>query len=233
MGYLHWTDGDGTKKTFHQDLKPFDVLFNADWLRTIVPPRTKTVPMNDVPASFLEALAELAGAFRLYRETVGHDAVLVGGAATVLYTAGAFSSGDFDFVVIDDQVFGNVMAKCGFIKETRSGRLHIGYYHPQHPEYGFQAVSGALFDGRADRRRLVAVSVREGRHITLPAVEDIIADRLAQHSVAPPNDSSRLEQARLMFLLAAKIDMEYLRKRVEEEGGDISLLLPRSDYAAP
>ncbi|MBN3867499.1 hypothetical protein GWK89_08550 [Gluconobacter kondonii] len=90
-----------------------------------------------------------------------------------------------------------------------------------------------MFDGRADRRRLVAVSVREGRHITLPAVEDIIADRLAQHSVAPPSDSSRLEQARLMFLLAAKIDMEYLRKRVEEEGGDISLLPPRSDYAAP
>ena len=133
MGYLHWTDGDGTKKTFHQDLKPFDVVFNADWLRTIVPPRTKTVPMNDVPASFLEALAELAGAFRLYRETVGHDAVLVGGAATVLYTAGAFSSGDFAFIVIAEQVFGNVMATFGFFKKTRTGRFHLVNPHPQHP----------------------------------------------------------------------------------------------------
>jgi len=73
--------------------------------------------MNDVPASFLEALAELAGAFRLYRAAVGHDAVLVGGAATVLYTAGAFSSGDFDFVIIDDAVFGDSMIEQGFIKD--------------------------------------------------------------------------------------------------------------------
>ncbi|AQS85348.1 MAG: hypothetical protein ABF876_01110 [Acetobacter aceti] len=182
-----------------------------------------------IPISFLDALSELAGVFGIYKQETGHDAVLVGGAATVLYTAGVFSSGDFDFIVIDDALFEKAMLRSGFIKEDRQGRLRMGYYHPMHPQYGFQAVSGALFDGRADRRRLVAVSVRDGRTITLPAIEDIIADRLGQHGVASPSDTSRLEQAKLMFLLAAKIDINYLRKRIEEEGGDISLLPTRSE----
>jgi len=118
------------------------------------------------------------------------------------------------------------MEQHGFIKERRAGRLHFGYYHPDHLNYGFQAVSGDLFDGRADKARLFTIELRPGAAIQLPAIEDMIADRLGQHMVASPTDRSRLEHARLLFQLAARIDMNYLTRRVEEEGGEMALLAP-------
>lgn len=180
-----------------------------------------------VPEEFLAALEVLAGACATYRDITGTEAVLVGGAATVLYTEGAFNSGDFDLVAMNDPVFNQAMTAHGFKKEDRSGHLMFGFYHPDHPLFGFQAVSGPLFDGRADRQRLFKMVVRDEKTtITLPAIEDMIADRLAQHAATTRGDPSRLEQARTLFALAFECDEDYLRRRVTEEGGDFALLRP-------
>jgi len=177
-----------------------------------------------IPEDFFDAMNQVSIACENYKLKSGYDAVLVGGAATVIFTDGAFSSGDFDFVAVNDEVFEKSMLESGFIKENRKGKLIIGYYHPDHPRYGFQCVSGALFDGKADRKRLFALKLRNDLTIKLPSIEDMIADRLAQYAVASPTDDSRLRQAKMLFSVAPTVDKEYVRRRIEEEGGDPSLL---------
>jgi len=92
------------------------------------------------------------------------------------------------------------------------------------PAFGFQQVSGRLMDGRADLKRLRRVRMTVQNAIVLPPVEDLIADRLAQHAIASPTDTSRLLQARALFRLMDDLDFEYLKRRVAEEGGDMALL---------
>lgn len=65
---------------------------------------------------------------------------------------------------------------------------------------------------------------RGDNSLTLPAFEDLIADRLLQHAVAGPGDDSRLLQAQLLLAMAKSVDMDYLERRVKEEGGDLDLL---------
>ncbi|WP_439596567.1 hypothetical protein [Falsiroseomonas sp.] len=183
-----------------------------------------------LPTSFIEALATLATACEAYRRATGHAAILVGGAATAIYTAGDFMSGDFDLVAADDAAFDAALRSSGFRREDRPGRLLVGYYHPDHPEYGFQHVSGRLFDGASDPRRIVTPEVTsDGAAVALPAFEDMIADRLAQAALASPTDFSRLLQARALFRLAPSLDLAYLKRRVAEEGGDFALLMPNEE----
>lgn len=161
-----------------------------------------------------------------YHRLSGGHAVLVGGAATAIYTDGRFLSGDFDIVAADDVAFDSCMLACGFQREDRWGHLLVGYYHPEHPGFGVQQVSGPLFDGRAERSRLVRVvmTISPERGVILPAVEDLIADRLSQHAAAPASDGSRLRQAMALLQLADALDLAYLRRRTAEEGADIALL---------
>ncbi len=174
------------------------------------------------PDGYLDALECLARACETYQSLTGGYPILVGGAAVALYSAGEFQSGDFDLVASDDGAFDGAMLACGFVREDRAGHLLIGYHHPEHPGYGVQQVSGPLFDGRADRARLVRVVVTAGPEcaVVLPSIEDIIADRLAQHAVASPADDSRLRQGVLLFRLADTPDLAYLKRRILEEGGD-------------
>lgn len=60
--------------------------------------------------------------------------------------------------------------------------------------------------------------------LTLPAFEDLIADRLGQHAVAGSGDDSRMHQAQMLLAMAKSVDMDYLQRRVNEEGGDLGLL---------
>ena len=178
-----------------------------------------------IPKEFEDALCKLADACGIYRELTGSVAVLVGGAATAIYTAGQFMSGDFDIVAADDKVFDDAMVSTGFVREHRAGRLLIGYYHPDHPAYGFQQVSKALFDGASDPGKIMLVAVTpDGSEIAMPSFEDMIADRLGQAAIASPTDRSRLLQARALFRLAPSLDMDYLRRRVVQEGGDLAAL---------
>ena len=182
--------------------------------------REAGLPLAD---DYTAALLTLGEAFDHYTTATGLTAVLVGGAATAIYTDGAFPSGDFDVAAADDAAFDAAMRSRGFVRENRAGRLRIGYYHPAHPAYGFQQVSGPLFDGQSDEGRLIRMKLDKGV-IALPAIEDIIADRLARHAIASPSDDSRLRQARTLFVLADNLDLAYLHRRILEESGDPALL---------
>jgi hypothetical protein len=175
-------------------------------------------------SDFLEVLQRLADASeRLSRQT-GACAVLVGGAAVELYTGGAYRTGDFDVYVSDVSEFQGALKAAGFVQEDQPRYLKNFWYLPRVSRYGVQLVSGQLFDGRCERLRLLMVTTESGTPLALPPVEDLIADRLGQHAVSSPTDDSMLQQARLLLLLAEKIDWDYLSRRVRDEGGDISLL---------
>ncbi len=146
-------------------------------------------------------------------------AVLVGGAAAAIHTDGAFMSADFDVVASNDAAFVQAMAAAGFVDDDKALHGQGGWYHPAHPQFAVEQVSGGYFDGRADKARCLKLVVRENAAIVLPAIEDMIADRLGQHEVAG-GDPSMLEQARALYVLAEGLDIAYLYRRIVEESGN-------------
>ena len=177
-----------------------------------------------IPDTYLALLDILAGAFERYEAATGHCPVLVGGGAVALQTQGAFMSGDLDLYAPSDAALETALLQSGFVREERRGRLAGGFYHPGFPEYGVEAVSGQFFDGRADKSRLIRVLFHEARGIVIPSFEDMIADRLGQYAASSQRDHSRLAQAQLLFRLADDLDLGYLQSRIDEEGGNFSLL---------
>jgi len=176
-----------------------------------------------LPEKFLVLLSKLSRACAHYEELTGRHAVIVGGAAAAIYTAGDISTGDIDVIAGNDTAFARALQEEGFVTERRQARLLGGYYHPDLPAYGVEQVSGPLFDGRADPHRNLKVTVQGHGALVLPSAEDMIADRLAQHSVYAGSDEM-LRQALMIYRLADSIDDAYLRRRVLEEGGDVALL---------
>jgi hypothetical protein len=159
----------------------------------------------------------------------GDDAWLVGGASVVILTDGEFQSGDFDLVASDEALFREVLLKHGFQDERGQGRgqgmLQVGWMHPKHPDLGWQLVTGPLFDGRSDLSKKIAIELRPDSELTLPAWEDLIADRLGQFAAQDGKSHHELvDQARLLFQLASGLDHDYLKRRVAEDGGDLTLI---------
>ena len=177
-----------------------------------------------IPETYLALLEVLANAFQRYEATTGHSPVLVGGGAVAVQTQGAFMSGDLDLYAPNDAALEAALLQAGFAREERKGRLAGGFYHPDYPEYGVEAISGQLFDGRADRTRLIRVLFEDAKGIVIPSFEDMIADRLGQYAGSNQRDHSRLAQAQLLFRLAEDLDLEYLQLRVADEGGEFGLL---------
>ena len=66
-----------------------------------------------------------------------------------------------------------------------------------------------MFDGRADRMRVAQFQIDAKSAVVLPAIEDLIADRLGQYAGSKPPNVSRLNQARFLFEMADKIDSAY------------------------
>ena len=177
-----------------------------------------------IPDTYLALLDNLASAFERYEAVTGHCPVLVGGGAIAVQTQGAFMSGDLDLYAPNDAALEAALLQSGFVREQRRGRLAGGFYHPDFPEYGVESISGQLFDGRADKSRLIRVLIHEARGIVIPSFEDMIADRLGQYAASGQRDHSRLAQAQLLFRLADDLDSGYLQSRIADEGGNFNLL---------
>ena len=178
------------------------------------------IPENagSLPPTYIEVMAYLGRVFQRAR------GVVVGGAAVTFYTGGAILSGDFDIVIhTNNEVFAEAMRLEGFVAENRQGHLKIGWYHPDLPSYGFQAVSGPLFDGNSDPFKLRSARFG-GNPVVFASPEDLIADRMGQQAVASPTDDSRLMQARLIYRLVPDLDEQYMTRRIEQEGGNPDLL---------
>lgn len=111
------------------------------------------------------------------------------------------------------------MATSGFVDDEKALHGQGGWYHPAHPQFAVEQVSGGYFDGRADKTRCLKLTIRGDAAIVLPAIEDMIADRLGQHEVAG-GDMSMLKQARALYALAEGLDLDYLYRRIVEETGN-------------
>lgn len=171
---------------------------------------------------FIAALGLIAEAFDLVKAAGYARPVLVGGAAVEFYTVSAIVSGDFDIVSGATTPLEDALIAVGFIREDRQGRLLRSFYHPV-MLIGVEIVSGQLFDGRADRDRMIIVKI-DGHEVQLPAPEDMIADRLGQYASNPRGRSDMLNQAVTLYVLAEDIDEAYLDRRLHEEtGGDYDL----------
>jgi len=151
-----------------------------------------------LPDDFLHALVLIGRAAARYRAETGRQVVIVRGAAVSFYTQGVILSGDIDMVA--DIAFSAAMRAEGFAPDATPERLATAttYLHPDVPRIGFQLVSGALFDGSTDRTRLQPVSLGGGAEVTLPPVEDMIADRLGQFAASNGLSQEMRQQAALL-----------------------------------
>jgi hypothetical protein len=104
----------------------------------------------------------------------------------------------------------------GFRREDRKGWIARGLYHPE-MDIGIEFVSGALFDGLADRNRIVLVRLDAEAAIRVIPPEDAIADRLGQYSSNPAAEGRQRELAAMVFRLASPCDLAYLLRRAREE----------------
>lgn len=184
--------------------------------------------------AFLEALRLLERAFALAQQRGACLPVIVGGAAVEYHTMSAVQSGDFDLAEGDEDLVGQALLAVGFRKEDRQGHILRGFYLVGADfEVGVEFVSGALFDGRTERKRLELVQLSDDglEVLRFPPVEDMIADRLAQYEASPNSHADMLEQARLLWRLADELDFDYLVKRVRDEIGpaDWQRLLGKRD----
>lgn len=151
--------------------------------------------------------------------------IIVGGAAAEYHTASAIQSGDVDLVEGETSLLEEALLEVGFRKEDRKGHLLRGLYliGPDY-EIGVEFVSGSLFEGRADRGRIENIGFEHDSVLRFPSVKDMIADRLGQYASNPTGHPDRLEQARLLWILAGEIDLPYLKKRAVEESGLVNWL---------
>lgn len=161
---------------------------------------------------YIEALDLIARASDRVVEMGGMRPIVVGGAAVEFYTGGAIASGDFDLVAIRDDLLAHALAEQGFKRPTIG--LLRGWVHPG-LLIGVECVGDVLMDGKADRQKCRLVDV-SGHRAEFTPLEDIIADRMAQHEADPMRDDMK-GQAVAIYRLADELDRDYLEKRIRDE----------------
>jgi hypothetical protein len=177
-----------------------------------------------LPAGFSEVLKLIAEAGRRLRAEGSGEPVLVGGAAVEIYTGGAIASRDFDLTVVDQEKLEAELIELGFERDNRSGSQR-GLWHPKYG-YGLEVVADVPFEGKSDAKSRVRYDTGLGS-IVIVAVEDLIADRIAQFDSVPRGDQSRLNQAIALYVGAERINEPYLSRRIKEEahGRDLDWFL--------
>ena len=180
--------------------------------------------MTETPyrAEYVEALTLLAKASSMVRASGYEAPVLVGGAVVEFDTGGRVVSGDFDFVSTNDEPFARALVELGLVRGDDLSYRKMAFIHPT-LGFGVELVSGAYFDGRADRARVRLVQVADAV-ISMAPTEDLIADRLGQWIASDRRDRELLLQAVALFRLAEELDLPYLDRRIREDTcGDLAL----------
>ncbi|GGB25546.1 hypothetical protein GCM10011380_13880 [Sphingomonas metalli] len=140
--------------------------------------------------------------------------ILVGGGAVELYSNSAITTGDFDIVTPRQEEFERQLVTLGFEKPQGLGHTPLGWVHPT-LRLGFEIVSSTLYDGMADRDRVVLVDLGDDGEAAIVAIEDLIADRMGQY--ASGSAPEMLEQARRLYRLHADADRGYMEGRIRHE----------------
>lgn len=147
--------------------------------------------------------------------------VLVGGGAVELYTASAISTGDLDLVTPWQEEFEAVLRDFGFSKPGGTGHTQLGWVHPT-LRLGFEVVSSSLYDGMADRERVMMFDLGADGSAAIVSIEDMIADRMGQY--ASGTAPEMLVQAQSLFDIHKRADLAYMDKRIRyETGGDFGV----------
>lgn len=140
--------------------------------------------------------------------------VIVGGAAVEIYTRGAVMTGDFDLCCGRQQELEQRMQAHGFVRPSGPGMATRGWLHPSF-RLGVEVVSDVLLDGMASREMVQVVELGEDGSVAVIAPEDIIADRMGQY--ASGSAPEMLGQARALFALCERLDLDYMERRIREE----------------
>jgi hypothetical protein len=142
--------------------------------------------------------------------------VIVGGAAVEIYTRGQVTTGEFDLSGGRQDILEQEMVRQGFVRPSGPGVATRGWIHPG-LQLGFECVSDTLLDGMADRSMVQIVELGDDGEVAVIAPEDIIADRMGQYASGSAPD--RLGQARALFAICERLDMDYMQRRISEETG--------------
>jgi hypothetical protein len=131
-----------------------------------------------------------------------------------LYTASAITTGDFDLVTGREDVFEEILLEQGFVRPPGPGHTPAGWVHADFG-LGFEIVSRALLDGKADRNRIRLFALEPDGVIAVISIEDMIADRMGQY--ASGSAPEMLDQAQTLLTLHPDLDLTYLERRIREE----------------
>jgi hypothetical protein len=149
---------------------------------------------------FLAFLAE-----KLEKE--GVDAILVGGEAIDLYTAGNFATSDIDLVVTSRTVTEKLLNKFGFRKEA------AGLWFNKDLIIVIQVIPEPYSGDTAKLRKFRI----KGFELKVAAPEDLIVNRLYSRKFWKSNPQRDNEQAiALLKLFADSIDDAYLNKMAKK-----------------
>jgi len=175
---------------------------------------------NTYRHEFLTALRLLAEAFGEVEAAGWKRPILVGGAAVEFYTGGEVVSGDFDVVTAAQHDLEQALLRRGFERPSGPGMLMRGLLHRE-LRIGVEVVSGTLFDGNAEETRVGLIDLGS-TGVPIPAIEDMIADRLGQYSSNEAGHPEMLGQAVRLYQIAMSrlefpLDREYLSRRIEHE----------------
>ena len=153
-------------------------------------------------ASYLNYLFEKAGLL----------AIVVGGHAVEIYTAGSYHTADVDLVLNGRNIAGSLLEEVGFDKSS-DGR------HWEHPELNFAIeIPDDRLLGSMDR--INRVEIGDGFSVNVIGIEDLVMDRLRAYVYW----QSRGDGEWALFIMKAqkdRIDFEYLETTAQSEGKDI------------
>lgn len=185
---------------------------------------------NDPTKTDFEKRVYLAAIIACTAEKFDLYCVLVGGAATEIYTSSNYATSDIDFITSGDKSETEVMTSLGFERDGKSWGF---------PETGFSVEfpKGPL-DG--DLKRIKPFQTELGT-IPLIGIEDIIIDRCSRvtfwgnHESYDEADEAawRSTDEVVYFLLVSykdKIDWEYLSKKAIEAGCEKALRHYKKHY---
>lgn len=138
----------------------------------------------------------------------GVDAILVGGEAIDLYTAGMFSTSDIDLVVNNKAITEKLLNRFGFGKQDNGLWLNR--------ELGIVIqVIAAPYSGDTEKLRKFKI---KGFELKVAAPEDLIANRLYSAKFWKSNIQRDLEQTvSLLRIFSDTIDNRYLDGLVKRD----------------
>ena len=152
----------------------------------------------------------------------GVDAILVGGEAIDLYTAGNFATSDIDLLVTNRAVTEKLLNKFGFGKEVN------GLWFNKDLNIVIQVIPEP-YSGDPARLRKFRIKDFELR---VAAPEDLIANRLYSKKFWKSNPQRDSEQAiALLKIFADSIDNTYLNKVAKRDNIE-DVLAEAGEYAS-